>query len=96
MKQRRKVEEKIQAMVCELMICDAEQVTSGKRLREDLGCDSLDMIELGMKLEEEYGIQIDMEDTARIETVSDAVTLVREKLKAGAGPRVEEDEEVEA
>ena len=35
MMQRRKMEEKILAMVCELMICDAEQVTSGKRLREE-------------------------------------------------------------
>jgi acyl carrier protein len=96
MKQRCKMEEKILAMVCELMICDAEEVKLETNLREDLNCGSLDMIELVVTLEDEYGIEIGMEDTARIETVSDAVTLVLEKLKAGAGPRVEEDEEVEA
>ena len=56
------------------------------RLREDLGLDSLAMIELLFKIEEHFDLEIPNEDLSRVTTVADVTAYVEEKLGAGAAP----------
>ncbi|MEO0254041.1 MAG: acyl carrier protein [candidate division WOR-3 bacterium] len=58
-----------------------EQVTLEARFQEDLGADSLDVVELVMKIEEKFGIEIPDEDAEKIRTVKDAVEYIESKLK---------------
>lgn len=55
-----------------------EAITPEARF-EDLGCDSLDMIELTMATEEEFGFQIADDEAAAMETVGAALTLIESK-----------------
>jgi acyl carrier protein len=59
-----------------------EQIQPGTRFREDLDADSLDLYELVMELEDTYGVTVSEQDAAGIETVSDAVDFVVERLPA--------------
>jgi acyl carrier protein len=63
---------------------DVERVRPGDRLREDLGLDSLAMIELLFKIEEHFDLEIPNEDLSRITTVADVTAYVEEKLGAPA------------
>ncbi|MEN3045956.1 MAG: acyl carrier protein [Candidatus Hydrothermales bacterium] len=58
-----------------------EQVTMEARFQEDLGADSLDVVELVMKIEEKFGIEVPDEDAEKIRTVKDAVEYIQSKLK---------------
>ncbi|MEN3044097.1 MAG: acyl carrier protein [Candidatus Hydrothermales bacterium] len=58
-----------------------EQVTMEARFQEDLGADSLDVVELVMKIEEKFGIEVPDEDAEKIRTVKDAVEYIQNKLK---------------
>jgi len=55
---------------------EASQVTPEAKIIEDLGADSLDVVELVMKLEEEFGSQIPDEDAEKLTTVGDVVQYV--------------------
>jgi acyl carrier protein len=61
---------------------DAESISEGTRVKEDLDADSLDLYELVMELEDRYGITVSEQDAARIETVGDAVSFVLERAPA--------------
>ena len=63
---------------------EAERITAGTRLREDLDADSLDLYELVMELEDTYGVRISDEDAAKILTVGQAVDFV---VAHGVGDR---------
>lgn len=58
-----------------------EHVTLEARFQEDLGADSLDVVELVMKIEEKFGIEVPDEDAEKIRTVKDAVEYIESKLK---------------
>lgn len=68
-----------------------EQVKPEARFDTDLEADSLDLVELVMALEEEFGIKVEEDELAGIETVNAAFELVTSKIDAG-----EEDEKEEA
>ena len=72
--------EKMQGLVAEQLGVEAEKVTPESSFIEDLGADSLDLVELIMALEEEYGIEIPDEDAAKLKTVQDAIAYIE---KAG-------------
>ena len=55
---------------------DIERIEEGTRFKEDLDADSLDLYELVMELEDQYGIRVSEEEAAEIETVGDAVDFV--------------------
>lgn len=55
-------------------------VTAASRLVEDLGADSLDMVEIAMDIEEEFGIDINHTDFADVKTIGEAARMV-EKLR---------------
>ncbi len=63
---------------------DAGAIRPESRLREDLGLDSLAMIELLFKIEEHFDLEIPNEDLSRITTVADVTAYVEEKLAAAA------------
>lgn len=58
---------------------EPDRIQPDTRFREDLDADSLDLYELVMELEDQYGIKVSEEEAARIKTVSDAVEFVLER-----------------
>ncbi len=76
------VTERITAVVCEQLNVASEQVTPDASFIDDLGADSLDLVELIMALEEEYDIEIPDEDAEKLRTVQDVVAYVKEKQAA--------------
>jgi acyl carrier protein len=69
-------EERIRTLVVDLLGVDAERVTPDARFREDLEADSLDLVELIMAFEEEFGGEISDEDAQKITTVGEAVSYI--------------------
>ena len=68
--------EKVKSIIVEQLAVPAEDVTDEASFIEDLGADSLDIVELIMALEEEYDIEIPDEDAEKLQTVGDAVNYV--------------------
>ena len=66
--------EKMREIIAEQLNCDGE--TSFK---DDLGADSLDLFELVMALEEEYGLEIPAEELSDVETVGDIIEYLKNK-----------------
>lgn len=58
---------------------DPTRIEAGTRFKEDLEADSLDLYELVMELEDNYGIRVSEQEAARIKTVGDAVDFVVEQ-----------------
>jgi len=74
------VTEKVKKMIVDqLGVSEAEVVPEAKFI-DDLGADSLDIVELIMALEDEYGIEIPDEDAEKMETVGDAIKYIEEHL----------------
>lgn len=75
------IAEKVKKMIIEqLGVSEAEVVPEAKFI-DDLGADSLDIVELIMALEDEYGIEIPDEDAEKMETVGDAIRYIEEHKK---------------
>ncbi len=72
--------EKVKAILVEQLSVDEDIVTPDARISDDLGADSLDVMELLMTLEDEYGIFIPDEELASFETVSDIVTYMEKNM----------------
>jgi acyl carrier protein len=72
--------DRIKAIIVELLGVDAAKVTPEARFREDLEADSLDLVELIMQFEEEFGGEISDEDAQKIKTVGEAVKYVEEQM----------------
>ena len=72
--------EELVAILCDQLPISAENVTLNSRIKEDLGADSLDVLQLLMTLEEEKGLTIPDEELAGLKTVGDLVNFLEEKL----------------
>ncbi len=72
--------EKIQAMLAEALNLPLEKITPDSKIVDDLGADSLDVVELLSQLEEEYGIVIPDEQAENLVTVADVAKAI-EALK---------------
>lgn len=68
--------EKLKAIVVDQLGVEADKVLPEASFVDDLGADSLDLVELIMALEEEYGIEIPDEDAEKIITVADAINYI--------------------
>ena len=64
----------------EVLAVDEGKVTRDANFGDDLDADSLDLVELVMALEEEFGINVDEEELEGIETVGQAIDMVEAKL----------------
>ncbi|MFO8037663.1 MAG: acyl carrier protein [Anaerolineales bacterium] len=72
--------DKVQEIIVDLLAIDPSRVTPDARFREDLEADSLDLVELIMEFEDEFGGEISDEDAQKITTVGEAVTYIEEKM----------------
>ena len=68
--------ERIKELVAENLGVDEADITETSAFKEDLGADSLDLFEMVMALEEEYGIEIPTEDLEKIATVGDVISYI--------------------
>lgn len=71
--------EKIRAIIAEQLNIDVAQVTEDASFKEDLGADSLDLFEMVMSLEDEYGIEIPQDDLEKITTVGAVIDYLKNK-----------------
>ncbi|RYX80576.1 acyl carrier protein [bacterium] len=76
------VADKVKEIVADELSADESIVTNQARFVEDLGADSLDVVELVMRFEEEFEIEIPDEDAEKIATVGDAVSYIEGKTGA--------------
>jgi len=72
--------DKVKAVVVEKLGVEADKVTPEARFIEDLDADSLDIVELVMGLEDEFGLEISDEEAEKIRTVGDAIKFIQEKV----------------
>ena len=75
------VEEKVKSIIVEQLGVDANEVTAEASFVDDLGADSLDIVELVMAFEEAFDLDIPDEDAEKIATVKDAIDYISSKKK---------------
>jgi len=76
------VEEKVKHIIVEQLGVDEDEVKPEASFVDDLGADSLDVVELVMALEEEFGLEISDEDAEKLATVQQAVDYIQSHAKA--------------
>ena len=77
-------EDKLKKIICDLLSVDEEQITPGTKIQEDLGADSLDVVELVMEVEEAFDLEIPDECAEKFFTVQDVLDYIgkqKEKSK---------------
>jgi acyl carrier protein len=75
------VEEKVKHIIVEQLGVDEDEVKSEAHFVDDLGADSLDVVELVMALEEEFGLEISDEDAEKLSTVKQAIDYIEGHAK---------------
>jgi len=73
------IEEKVKDIIVEQLGVNPEQVTPTASFIEDLGADSLDIVELVMAFEEEFSVEVPDEDAEKLQTVGDVIKYIEEK-----------------
>jgi len=74
------VEDRVKNIVAELLGVEKGEIGRSSHFRNDLDADSLDLVELIMEFEKEFGGEIDDEDVQKIETVGQAIDYIEEKM----------------
>lgn len=75
------IEEKVKQIIVEELGVDEAEVTPNARFIDDLGADSLDTVELVMRFEEEFGIEIPDEEAEKILSVKNAIDYIEAHMK---------------
>jgi acyl carrier protein len=76
------VEERVIDIVCQNLVVNRDQLSRSASFQEDIGADSLELVELMMELEEEFDITIPEDQAERIRTVGEAIEYIeREQAK---------------
>ena len=75
------VEEKVKHIIVEQLGVDEDEVKPEASFVDDLGADSLDVVELVMALEEEFGLEISDEDAEKLTTVKQAIEYISSNAK---------------
>ena len=73
--------EKVQKLLASQLNLEEGKISANSKLIEDLGADSLDMVEMLMTLEDEFGISISDEDAMKLKTVEDIVKFIENNKK---------------
>jgi acyl carrier protein len=76
------VEERVRTIICDQLAVEPEKVTLTASFIDDLGADSLDIVELVMTMEEEFDLDIPDEDAEKMKTVGDVVKYVASKANS--------------
>ena len=74
------IEERVKTIICDQLGKEAEKVTLSASFIDDLGADSLDIVELVMAIEEEFDIEIPDSDAEKVVTVGDVVDYIKENV----------------
>lgn len=74
------VMERVTKIIVDRLGVEESKVTPEATFKDDLGADSLDVVELVMELEDEFGLQFSDEDSEKIATVGDAVDYIKSQL----------------
>ena len=72
------MQDKIRSIIASKLGLDEAEITPEKSLSNDLGADSLDVVELSMELEREFNLKFEDTDTEKIQTVEDLCKLIEE------------------
>ncbi len=73
------VEQRVSEIIVEQLGVSKQEVVPEASFIDDLGADSLDIVELVMAMEEEFDIEIPDEDAEKIQTIADAISYVKER-----------------
>ena len=76
------IEERVSEIIVEQLGISKEEVVPAASFIDDLGADSLDIVELVMAMEEEFDIEIPDDDAEKIQTLGDAISYVKDRLEA--------------
>ncbi len=72
--------EKVRDLIADqLDVADKDSITEGSSITDDLGADSLDVVDLVMALEDEFGIEIPEDEVENIKTVGDIIKYIEDK-----------------
>jgi len=76
------LEQRISEIIVEQLGVSRDDIESESSFTDDLGADSLDLVEMVMAMEEEFGVEIPEEDSEKLQTFGDAVAYLKERLEA--------------
>ncbi|MFV1978723.1 MAG: acyl carrier protein [Myxococcota bacterium] len=76
------LEDRVSAIIVEQLGVTKEELAPRASFIDDLGADSLDIVELVMAMEEEFDIEIPDDDAEKIQTIEDVITYVKAKIEA--------------
>jgi acyl carrier protein len=76
------LEQRVSEIVIEQLGVSRDDIDAESSFTDDLGADSLDLVELVMAMEEEFGVEIPEDDSEKLQTFGDVVAYLREKLEA--------------
>ena len=76
------LEERVAELVVEQLGVSREEAVAEAAFIDDLGADSLDIVELVMAMEEAFDVEIPDEDAEKIQTIQDAVTYLKERVES--------------
>ena len=75
------LEQRVSEIVIEQLGVSRDDIDAESSFTDDLGADSLDLVELVMAMEEEFGVEIPEDDSEKLQTFGDVVAYLREKLE---------------
>lgn len=74
------VEERVKEIIAEQLGLEKDDIQLDASFIDDLGADSLDIVEMIMTIEDEYDVEISDDDAEKIATVQDAINYIKEKM----------------
>ncbi len=77
------LEDRVAELIVGQLGCTKEEVIPEASFIDDLGADSLDIVELVMAMEEEFNLEIPDDDAEQIQTIGDAINYLRQKANGG-------------